>query len=83
MKLSYTIRNWSGQDWAGFCTAAVDAKLQGLEMDSVRNPALTSRSSPTNPELAVAARRQLILQRGHDMLLPRYIRKSVRPELPV
>ena len=67
MKLSYTIRNWPQQDWAGFCTAAVDAKLQGLEMDSVRNPALTSRTSPTNPELAVAARRQLM---GQNLTIP-------------
>ena len=67
MKLSYTIRNWPQQDWAGFCTAAVDAKLQGLEMDSVRNPALTSRTSPTNPELAVAARRPLM---GQNLTIP-------------
>lgn len=46
-------------DWAAACQAASDAKLNGLEIDSVRNPSLTTRNSPTNPELAVAARRQL------------------------
>ena len=59
MKLSYTIRRWSGRDWGGFCAAALDAGLGGLEIDSVRNPVLTVRNSPTNPELAAAVRRQL------------------------
>ena len=38
-----------------------------LEIDSVRNPVLTTRSSPTNPELAPAARRQLA---GQDLAVP-------------
>ena len=67
MKLSYTIRHWPDRDWAGFCAAAVDAGLNGLEIDSVRNSLLTSRNSPTNPELAVAARRQLM---GQNLTIP-------------
>ncbi len=67
MKLSYTIRNWQNRDWAQFCTAALDARLDGLEIDSVRNPVLTTRNSPTNPELAPAARRQLA---GQDLAVP-------------
>ena len=63
MKLSYTIKNWPNMGWDRFCQAAVDAKLSGLEIDSVRNPALTVKNSPTNPELAVAARRDLAAQK--------------------
>ena len=59
MKLCYSIRRWASRDWQQFCWAAADAGLQGLEIDSVRNPIFTVRNSPTNPELAVAARRQL------------------------
>ena len=59
MKLSYTIRHWPDLDWGRFCAAAADAKLSGLEIDSVRNPVLTGKNSPANPELAAAARRQL------------------------
>ena len=67
MKLSYSIRHWSNMDWGQLCTAAVDAKLGGLEIDSVRNPLLTAKNSPTNPELAVAARRQLL---GQGLAIP-------------
>ena len=59
MKLSYTIRHWPDLDWGRFCAAAADAKLSGLEIDSMRNPVLTGKNSPANPELAAAARRQL------------------------
>ena len=62
MKLSYTIRHWAGLDWSRFCAAAADAKLGGLELDSVKNPALGGKSSPANPELAAAVRRQLAEQ---------------------
>ena len=59
MKLSYTIRHWPDLDWGRFCAAAADAKLSGLEIDSMRNPVLTGKNSPANPDLAAAARRQL------------------------
>ena len=59
MKLSYTIRHWAGLDWSRFCAAAADAKLGGLELDSVKNPALGGKSSPANPELAAVVRRRL------------------------
>jgi len=66
MKLSYSIRHWPDMDWGQFCTAAVDAKLSGLEIDS-ENPLLATRNSPTNPELAVAVRRQLA---GQGLSIP-------------
>ena len=59
MKLSFSIKYWNRLDWSRACQAAAGAKLGGVEIDSVRNPLLAGRSSPTNPELAVAARRQL------------------------
>ena len=59
MKLSFSIKYWEKMDWPAACQAASDAKLNGLEIDSVKNPRLTVRNSPTNPEMAVAARRQL------------------------
>ena len=62
MKLSYTIRGWKGRDWPQLCAAAVDTRLQGLEIDSVENPIMQQRMSPINPELAAAAHRRLAEQ---------------------
>ena len=59
MKLSYTIHNWSGRDWSAFCAAAEDARMQGVEIDTVQNPIFRSRTSPTSPEMAVSARRAM------------------------
>ena len=67
MKLSYTIHNWSGREWSGFCAAAAETKLQGVEMDSVQNPIFCSRTSPTNPELALSVKRNLTRQ---DLTIP-------------
>lgn len=66
MKLSYSIRGWSG-DWTRFRDAAAGAGLQGLELNDVLSPAFRERNSPTNPELAVAARRSLVSQ---DLSVP-------------
>ena len=67
MNLSFTIHNWPGMDWNQFCAAASDARLQGVEMDTVDNPIFQTRMSPTNPELAVAAHRQLV---GQNLTIP-------------
>ena len=67
MKLSYTIRNWPGRDWAAFCAAAAGSNLQGVEMDSVANPIFCQRTSPTNPELALSVKRSLARQ---DLTIP-------------
>ena len=53
MKLSFSIKYWDNLDWSRLCRAASDARLGGLEIDSVKNPALTVRNSPLNPELAL------------------------------
>ena len=50
MKLSYSIRHWPHRDWAQLCASAVDARLSGLEIDSVKNAIFQTRNSPTNPE---------------------------------
>ena len=67
MKAAFSIKYWNALDWAQACQAAAGAKLSGLEIDSVRNPVLTTRNSPTNPELAAAARRQLA---ARDLSVP-------------
>ena len=67
MKTAFSIKYWNALDWAQACQAAAGAKLSGLEIDSVRNPVLTTRNSPTNPELAAAARRQLA---ARDLSVP-------------
>ena len=67
MKLSFSIHSWSDMDWGQFCAAAADARLQGLEIDQVTNPIFRRRVSPLNPELAVAARRELV---GHGLEVP-------------
>jgi len=50
-------------DWAEFCTTASDLRFQGLEIDNIRNPIFCQRMSPTNPEMAVASRRQLVREK--------------------
>lgn len=67
MKLSFSIHSWPDMDWGQFCAAAADARLQGLEIDQVTNPIFRRRVSPLNPELAVAARRELV---GHGLEVP-------------
>ena len=62
MKLSYSIHGWSSGDWAGFCAAAAETRVQGVEIDSVHNPALQAKTSPINPEMALSARRSLSRQ---------------------
>ena len=67
MKLSFSMKYWTKLDWSAACQAASGAKLSGLEIDSVKNPLLTVRNSPTNPELAAAARRRLAAK---DLTVP-------------
>ena len=47
MKLSYTIRGWKDRDWSQLCAAAVDTRLQGLEIDSVKNLIMQKKMRPT------------------------------------
>ncbi len=60
MKLSYSIRRWPDQDWQRLCAVAVDAGLQGVELDGADKGLFQARNSPANPELALAVRRQLV-----------------------
>ena len=41
MKLSFSIKYWEKMDWPAACQAASDAKLNGLEIDSIKNPGAT------------------------------------------
>ena len=62
MKLSFSIQYWNDLDWNAFRLAALDAKLQGVELYDIDGPVFQGKSSPTNPELASATRRSLINQ---------------------
>ena len=62
MKLSFSIQYWNGIDWNAFRAAAVDARLQGIELYDIDGPVFQGKSSPTNPELAAATRRGLTHQ---------------------
>ena len=67
MKLSFSMKYWSEMDWPRACQSAEDANLNGLEIDTIKNPRLAMRNSPVNPELATAARRQLAAK---DLSIP-------------
>ena len=53
MKLSYSIHGWSGGDWAGFCAAAAETHVQGVEIDSVHNQVLQTKTSPIDRKSVV------------------------------
>ena len=62
MKLSFSMQYWSELGWGECCQAALDARLNGIELYNLSGPAFQGKSSPTNPELAAATRRGLINQ---------------------
>ncbi|MBQ8973563.1 MAG: AMP-binding protein [Clostridia bacterium] len=62
MKLSFSIQYWKDIDWQGFCAAATDAKLNGVELYDIRGTVFQGKGSPTNPELAARTRRGLTNQ---------------------
>ena len=62
MKLSFSIQYWNDMDWNAFRMAAIDARLQGIELYDIDGPVFQGKSSPTNPELAAATRRSLTNQ---------------------
>ena len=60
MKLSFSIENWKEMNWADFCDAAEATSVTGIELYNIEGPLFQGKSSPTNPELAAATRRQLV-----------------------
>ena len=60
MKLSYSIKNWKGMDWAALTEAAVETGISGVEMYDVKSSVFEGKGSPTNPELASVTRRRLV-----------------------
>ena len=62
MKLSYSIQNWAGLDWAGLLNAATETRLSGIELYDISSPVFRGKSSPTNPELSASTRRHLVNQ---------------------
>ncbi len=65
MKLSFSIQNWNQISWSEFCTTAAEVKLYGLEIYDVTGAMFKGKDSPSNPEMAAAARRSLIRQGLH------------------
>ena len=59
MKLSFSIQNFDDYSWEGFCRAAADVRLQGVEITGILGERFTGKDSPANPELAASARRSL------------------------
>ena len=41
MNLSFSTKGWQGYSWEDFCTAAVDMKLQGIELYDILSTDLT------------------------------------------
>ena len=62
MKLSFSLQYWKSLSWPEALSAAIDAKLAGVELFDVNGPAFAGKDSPTNPELATATRRNLTNQ---------------------
>ncbi|MGX8705552.1 MAG: sugar phosphate isomerase/epimerase family protein, partial [bacterium] len=62
MKLSFSIKYWYETGWDIFRTAALDAKLQGIELYDINRPIFQGRSSPVSPEMIGKTRRSLINQ---------------------
>ena len=67
MKLTYSMQNWNGMDWQEYCDTARETGLVGIELYDIEGPAFRGKSSPTNPELAAATRRQLT---GNGLVIP-------------
>ena len=65
MKLSFSIQNWKNLSWSEACACAADVKLHGLEIYDITSPAFSGKDSPSNPEMAAAARRSMVRQNLH------------------
>ena len=46
MNLSFSTKGWQGYSWEDFCTAAVDMKLQGIELHDILSTDLTQKGGP-------------------------------------
>ena len=63
MKLSFSIENWKEPRWADFCDVAEETRVTGIELCDIEGPLFQGKGSPTNPELAVSVRRNMINRR--------------------
>ena len=59
MKLSFSVQYWKNLSWPEAVSAAIDARLTGVELYDVGGAMFEGKNSPTNPELAAATRRSL------------------------
>ncbi len=62
MKLSFSIQNWKEMQWEQLCAAAVETRLQGVEMVDIMGPVFRGKNSPTNPDRSAGVRRTLLGQ---------------------
>ena len=67
MKLSFSIQYWNDYSWSDMVEAAVDARLNGIELYNVRGSVFQGKTSPTNPEMSASTRRNLA---GQSLSLP-------------
>ena len=63
MNLSFSTKGWQGYSWEDFCTAAVDMKLQGIELHDILSTDLTQKGGPFHKYNANATLRELQQQR--------------------
>ena len=59
MKLSFSIQYWNNYNWSDYISAAVDARLKGIELYNINGPVFQGKRSPSNPEMAASTRRYL------------------------
>ncbi len=59
MKLSFSAKYWKHIEWETLCQIAVDASLNGIELSDLTDEVYRTRTSPINPQMAAATRRNL------------------------
>ena len=60
MKLAFSIENWDGYGFNEFLDTAAKTGLGGVELFGISGEIFQGKSSPANPEMAAATRRQLM-----------------------
>ena len=59
MKLSFSIKGWSGHTWSDFCDLALEMEFQGIELHNIHNTDFTAKGGPFHAHTAAATIRGL------------------------